>query len=109
VLHVPSVHLSNGTLALKGHCVTVPQDISAMCNELPLRKETMMVFIWYIGNKNTSAVYPKSLPVNRKKLLEALLWLKKQNPFYADVSIRENNLEWLQGEDEVLIASNAET
>jgi hypothetical protein len=39
--YVPSVHLSNGTFALKGHCVTFPQDISAMCNKLPLCKETM--------------------------------------------------------------------
>jgi hypothetical protein len=43
-----------------------------------------------------------------KNVIEALLWLKKHNPFYADVSIRENNLEWMQGEDEVSIASNAE-
>jgi hypothetical protein len=26
---VPSVHLSNGTFALKGHCVIFPQDIGA--------------------------------------------------------------------------------
>jgi hypothetical protein len=106
--YVPSAHLSNGTFALKGHCVTFPQDISAMCNELPLWKETIVVFIWYIGNKDTSAVYPKSLRVNRKKCVTSLLWLKKHNPFYANISIRENNLEWMQGEDEVLIASNAE-
>ncbi len=68
----------------------------------------MVVFIQYIGNKDTSAVYPKSLHVNRKNVLEALLWLKKHNPFYADVSTREDNLEWMQGEDEVSIASNAE-
>jgi hypothetical protein len=68
--YVPSVHLSNGTFALKGHCVTFPQDISAMCNELPLQKETMVVFIRYIGNKDTSAVYPKSLCVNRKNVLQ---------------------------------------
>ena len=48
--YVPSIHLSNGTFALKGHCVTFPQDISAICNELPLRKETMVVFIRYLGN-----------------------------------------------------------
>ncbi len=28
--YVPSVHSSNGTFALKGHCVTFLQDISAM-------------------------------------------------------------------------------
>ena len=88
---MPLVHLSNGTFALKGHCVTFPQDITAMCNELPLRKETMIVFIRYIDNKDTTAVYPKSLRVNRKNVLEALLWLKKHNPFYADVSIKEEN------------------
>ena len=98
--YVPSIHLSNGTFALKGHCVTFPQDISAMCNELPLCKETMVVLIWYIGNKDTSAVYPKSSCVNRKNVLVALLWLKRHKPFYANVSIRENNLEWMQGEDE---------
>jgi hypothetical protein len=80
--YVSPVHPSNGTFALKGHCVTFPQDISAMCNEFPLRKETMVVFIRYIGNKDTSAVHPKSLHVNRKNVLEALLWLKKHNLFF---------------------------
>ncbi len=72
---VPSIHLSNGTFALKGHCVTFPQDITEMCNELPLRKEAVVVIIRYIGNKDTSAVYPKSLRVNKQNVLEALLWL----------------------------------
>jgi hypothetical protein len=67
----------------------------------------MVVFIQYIGNKDTSAVYPKSLQVNRKNVLDALLWLKKHNPFYADVSIKEENLDWMQGEEEVSIATNA--
>jgi hypothetical protein len=47
------------------------------------------------------------LGINRKNILEALLWLKKQNPFYADVSIKEENLDWMQGEEEVSIATNA--
>ena len=106
--YVPLVHLSNGTFALKGHCVTFSQDISAMCNELPLRKETMVVLIRYLGNKDTCAVYPKSLRVKRKNVLEALIWLKKHNPLYFNTSIRENNLDWMQGEEEVSIATNAE-
>jgi hypothetical protein len=56
---VPSIHLSNGTFALKGHYVTFLQDITEMCNKLLLRKEAVVVFICYIGNKDTSAVYPK--------------------------------------------------
>jgi hypothetical protein len=75
--YVPSVHLSNRVFALKGHCVTFLQDISAMCNKLPLRKETMVIFIRYLGNKDTCDVYPKLLRVKRQNMLEALLWLKK--------------------------------
>ncbi len=41
-------------------------------------------------------------------VLEALLWLKEHNPFYASISIREDNWEWMQGKDEVLITTNAE-
>jgi hypothetical protein len=33
--------------------------------------------------------------------------LKKHNPFYADVSIKKENLHWMQGEEEVSIATNA--
>ena len=68
----------------------------------------MLVFIRYLGNKDTCAVYPKSLRVNRKKVIEALDWLKKHNPLYSDITIRESNLDWMQGEEEVSIASNAE-
>jgi len=78
-----------------------------MCNNLPLRKEAIVVFICYIGNKDTSAVYPKSLRVNRRNVLEALVWLKKHNPFYADVRINEANLDWMNNEEEVNIGTNA--
>ncbi len=104
---VPSIHLSNGTFALKGHCVTFPQDITEMCNELPLRKEVVVVFIRYIGNKDSSAVYQKSLQVNRQNVLEVLLWLKKHNPHYADITINESNLDWMNGQNEANIGTQA--
>jgi hypothetical protein len=89
---VLSIHLSNGTFALKGHCVTFLQDITEMCNKLPLRIEAVVVFIRYIGNKDTSAVYPKSFCVNKQNVLEALLWLKKHSAHYANITINELNL-----------------
>jgi hypothetical protein len=72
---VPLVYLSNGNFALKGHCVTFPQDITHMCDELPNRKETVLVFIRY-----TSAVYPRSMRVNRQNVIKALLWCSR--PWY---------------------------
>ena len=104
---VPSIHLKNGVFALKGHCVTFPQDISAMCDELPQRKETMLTFIRNIGNKDTDAVYPISLRVNRTRIIAALVWLKRHNPFYRSIKINESNLDWMEGEDEVNIGKEA--
>ena len=98
---VPTVHLRNGVFGIKGHAVTFPQDITQMCDELPQRKETIVTFIRNIGNKDTSSVFPTSLRVNRIKVLNALVWLKKHNPFYANIQIKEENLDWMDGKGEV--------
>ncbi len=74
-----------------------------MCNELPHRKEQVLVFICYIGNKDTSAVYPKFMRVNRQNVIDALLWLKKHNPHYSNVAINESNLDWMKDKDEANI------
>ena len=79
---VPSVHLKNGIFGLKGHCVTFPQDITQMCDELPQQKETLLTFVRNIGNKDMDGIFPISLRVNCVKVLTALNWLKKHNPFY---------------------------
>jgi hypothetical protein len=70
-----------------------------MCNELPLRKEAVVMFIRYIGNKDTIAVYPKSLRVNKQNVLEALLWLKEHNAHYANITINELNLDWMNSQN----------
>ena len=69
---VTSVHLKNGIFGQKGHCVAFSQDITEMCDELPQRKETLLTFLRNIGNKDTDAVFPISLRVNRLKVLNAL-------------------------------------
>ena len=56
----PTVHLSAGILAIKGYCVTFPQDITDMCNELP-HKINNHYFIWIIGGKATLAIVCLSL------------------------------------------------
>ncbi len=63
--------------------------------------------IRYIGNKDTSAVYPKSLRVNKQYVLKAFLWLNKHNPHYADITINESNLDWMNGKNEGNIRTQA--
>jgi hypothetical protein len=78
-----------------------------MCNKLPLRKEAVVLFICYISNKDTSAVYPTLSCVNKQNVLKALLWLKKHNPHYADITINELNLDWMNGKNEANIRIQA--
>jgi hypothetical protein len=61
----------------------------------------------YIGNKDTSAVYPKSLCVNKQNVLKALLWLKKHNAHYEDITINDSNLDWMNCQNEVDIGTQA--
>ena len=104
---VPSIHMKNGVFGLKGHCVTYPQDITDMCNELPQRKESVLTFIRNLGNRNTQAVFPKSLVVNKNRVLNALWWLKRHNPCYKDVTIVESHLDWMKGKDESNLSTSA--
>jgi hypothetical protein len=67
------------------------------------RKERVLVFIRYIGNKDTSTVYPKPMRANQRNIIEALLWLKKHNPRYKNVTINESNLDWMKGKEEANI------
>jgi hypothetical protein len=83
--------------------VSFPQDITQMCDELPHRKEQVLVFIHYIGNKDTSAVYPKFMQVNQQNVINAFLWLKKHNPHYSNVAINESNLDWMKDKDKANI------
>ena len=46
--------------------------------------------------------------VNRRNVMEALLWLKKHNPHYKDVTIKESNLDWMKDKDEANIGQEGE-
>lgn len=103
---VPTVHLKNGIFGIRGHAVTFPQDITEMCDELPREKDSIVTFVRKIGNKDTTAIFPTSLRVNRFKVLNALHWLKKHNPFYHNIQIREENLDWMGESDEVNVGTD---
>jgi hypothetical protein len=43
-----------------------------------------------------------------KNVIEALLWLKKHNPHYRNVTINESNLDWMKNKDEANIGQEGE-
>ena len=66
----------------------------------------MITFIRNIGNKDTDNVFPTSLRVNCHKVVKALKWLQKHNPFYRNIKIKEENFDWMNGADEVNMGSD---
>ncbi len=47
------------------------------------------------------------LKVKKKNVFDVLLWLKKHNPFYKIIAIKESNLNWIEDVDKGNIASMA--
>ena len=99
---VPIVHIRNGVMGLKGHCCCFKQDITEICYTLPRKKVTIIRVVKGIRDK-LGNLSETSFLVRRKKVLAALRWLKKHHKWYRDddqLIICEENLSWMNGEDE---------
>ena len=73
--------LARGATFLKGHCLTVNQDLAEFVTRLPPRPADLpMIFL--IGPNQRVP-----LKANSRKILRALEWLKEHNEFYRDIEI----------------------
>ena len=81
----------------KGHCITFTHDLDEFCGRLtslPPRPADLPLMIVAPGD-DTSV----GLPANRLKILKALMWLKANNRFYADVTIDTEALDLYPDDD----------
>ena len=73
-----------GQRGYKGHVLNLPQDVQSFLNRLPSQVADLPVMVVRRhGADNTH----KDFTVRRHKVLEALLWLKTNNPFFKDIEI----------------------
>ena len=73
--------LNQGGTFLKGHCLTVMQDLEEFAKRLPPRPADLpMVFLIGPGQRIP-------LTANAHKILAALQWLIKHHPFHKDIEI----------------------
>jgi hypothetical protein len=100
--YVPLVHIRNGMMGLKGHCCCFKQEISEVCNSLPRTNVSAVKVVKglrdELGQTTTDAFF-----VRRNKVMDALKWLKKHHKWYREdpnLVINEDNLSWMNGEDE---------
>ncbi|CAF1299065.1 unnamed protein product [Adineta ricciae] len=88
--------------ALKGNCITFLQNIPNIANSLPLAMDDLCdtLKVIFIGARPPQRIQLKRvLTVRKKKVAEALHWLKKYNILYKDVDINQDNIMKLPEDD----------
>jgi hypothetical protein len=100
---MPLIHLKNGTLGSRGHCVSVEQKISELFLVLP-RKPVDLDFLNVIRSRRSSyqEVYERVFKVRRQKVISTLYWRVEHNVLYKEygLTIDPSNLDWM-GDEEV--------
>ena len=91
---VPLVHIKNGTFGIKGHVCALPQHIDSICTELP-RTKCQIVKVLKSGMSKDGSIHTKLFKIRKKKILDALHWLRKHSNVYKDIEILEENLDWM--------------
>ncbi|CAF4052892.1 unnamed protein product [Adineta steineri] len=101
-LQSPFHSMATAQGALKGNCITFLQNTPKIVNSLPLKMadlcDTLKVI--FIGARPPERLQLKRiLTVRKKKIVEALRWLKKYNILYKNIDINLDNIAQLPEDD----------
>ncbi|CAF1337678.1 unnamed protein product, partial [Rotaria sordida] len=101
-LHSPFHSVTTSQAALKGNCITFPQNIPNIVTSLPLVLDdlcdTLKVIL--VGARPPEHIHPrKILTVRKKKIIQALNWLKQHNVLYRNIEINLENIAQLPDDD----------
>jgi hypothetical protein len=101
-LHSPFHSTTTAQAALKGNCITFLQNVPNIVNSLPLTLDDLCdtLKVIFVGAHPPERIYlRKILTVRKKKIIQALHWLKKYNVLYRDVDINLQNIDQLPDDD----------
>ena len=102
--YIPLVHVYNGTFGIQGHCVSFPQDIQDVCTKLPrLKCNVVRIIRSSVDTTSVANSHCNPFLIRRKKVIDALIWLKQYNILYKDISIDMNNLSWMKDNEESIL------
>lgn len=88
--------------ALKGNCVSFPQDFINIATTLPLELDDLCdsLKIIFVGSSMPQRSQLKNiLTVRKKKISEALQWLNQNNPLYRYITINQSTIDKLPDDD----------
>jgi hypothetical protein len=108
-IHVSLIHIKNGVLGSRGHCVSIEQKISELFTTLPRKPGDLdLLNVRRSGRSSDHEVYEKIFKVWKDTVLVALYWLVKPNVLYQyyEVVIDPSNLDWMGDENEQVHLAN---
>ena len=76
---------------MRGNCITFCQDLEELATELPRLPQDLNYVI--LQNRDSKK---KEFKIRPKCLVEALQYLKDNNPYYADVNINMDNVQYYE-------------
>lgn len=101
-LHSSFHSTSTAQSALKGNCISFPQDVINIATTLPLELDDLCdsLKIIFVGCRTPPRHQLKNiLTVRKRKVLEALQWLNQNNPLYRYVTINQSSINKLPEDD----------
>ncbi|CAF3219894.1 unnamed protein product [Rotaria sp. Silwood2] len=101
-LYSPFGDHSTAQSVLKGNVITFMQNVPNIVSSLPLKADDLCdtIKIIFIGaHKPDRQQLRKICGVNKQKVRNALLWLKKHNYLYQKIPINEANIDSLPDDD----------
>jgi hypothetical protein len=101
LLYVPLHHMQKGQIGCKGHVCCFEQNVASVCNSLPrLPDDINLIRVIKQYKDEDGAIAIKTFNVRKSKVLDALRFLKKYSIAFENVVIEEDNLAWMEGEEE---------
>jgi hypothetical protein len=101
-LHSPWHSPDTAQPALKGNCITFPQNLSNIATSLPLSPNELSasIKIVFVGSSMPSRQHlRKILTVRRQRIFNALVWLKGNNLLYSHISLDKHIIAALPVDD----------
>jgi hypothetical protein len=98
---VPVIHIKKCILGVRGFFF---QDISGIVKALPrLPSKVSMVKVIRDSKTRCGNQIKKAFTVDKRRVLSALLWLKKNNILYKDIDIDEARLSWMKNQKQCVL------
>ena len=101
-LQSPFHSSSTAQSAIRGNAITFPQNIPNIASSLPLSMSTLCdtIKVVFIGSRMpTREQVRKILTVRKRKVFDALRWLRQHNILYQNMNINFGNLKELPDND----------